>query len=36
MAHFELVLPCLSGWRWVEKVDCENLRLIEMLVDGDW
>ena len=26
VAHLELVLSCLSGWRGVEKVDCENLR----------
>ena len=36
MAHLELVLPCLSGWGGVEKVDCENLRWVEVLVDGDW
>ena len=35
-AHFELVLPCLGGWRGVQKVDCENLGLVEVLVDGDW
>ena len=25
VAHLELVLSRLSGWRGVEKVDCENL-----------
>ena len=36
VVHLELVLPCFSGWGGVQKVDCENLGLVEVLVDGDW
>ncbi|KAM3068419.1 hypothetical protein ACMFMF_009234 [Clarireedia jacksonii] len=25
LAYLELVLASLSGWRWVEEINCENL-----------